>query len=131
MWNSSSNLRSLVPAATLAAILSLPLVVVTTLPSHASACQAWAGTPYVGQAGVSGEGGRSGCSSPTTVYVELKYHVPLSPDHQIDFRSGTFTNVTLVPSGSCALGTHEYYVDTSTGTGGKALSDPRRRANCG
>lgn len=132
MRKSRRSLRSAMSAAICAGALSVPLITVAASSSHALACHAFAGTPYVFSGDeIAGEGGRSGCASSTTVMVELKYHRPLQPDYVLDYRSGTYANVTFVPSHSCLVGSRTYYIDTSTGTGGGASSDPRRTVDCG
>lgn len=111
-----------------AAVTSVPMVVVMASPSWAS-CGVFASTPTVGVGGVYGHGGRSGCGSIVHVDVKLRWDRPFSTDPTLSERQGQYRNVTLYLSSQCVLGTHDYYVDTNAG-GGYATSDPRKTANC-
>ena len=117
----------------LVAATALPVLVLVAQPSWAAGCSVYAGSPTNyggGSANVYGEGGRSGCASKTYVKVRLRWNRPLSPDPDIDWLGGQYTNVTLVPGGDCLPGKHEYYVDTTADSGGYATSDPRRSFSC-
>lgn len=107
-------------------LLTIPAVVIMQSPASAAACSVFATRPYAASAydEVRGSGGRSGCTSSKQILVELKWNRRLSPDPVIDYRSGTFTNVTLYVEADCLLGTHDYYVDVS-GDAGSINSDRR------
>jgi len=109
-------------AALAASTLFVPLVALVSSPAWAEGCHIWAGKPTTNVKDVTGPGGRSGCSSTTTLYVRLKWDKPLQPDPTISSRSGQYRNVTLNPWGKCLAGKHGYYVET-TGGGSKQLSE--------
>jgi hypothetical protein len=111
-----------------------PALILLQGTSQAAGCGVWAGTPAADSAAndVYGYGGRSGCATPKQMKVDLKWDRPLSPDPVLDYRSGTFTNVTLLVEADCLAGAHDYYVQVS-GDAGSASSDPRKRitgTNC-
>lgn len=119
-------------AAAIAGLAMAPaLVVLATSQSWAAGCSVYAETPSPGTNGnIGGHGGRTGCSSSTTVYVDLKWDRPLLPDPVIDGSSGSFKNVSLLVVGDCLPGTHDYYIRTHTSGGSDVSSDPRRKAAC-
>lgn len=116
----------LLSAACTSLLLTMPAVAIMQSPASAASCSVFATKPYAASAydEVRGSGGRSGCTSSKQILVELKWDRPLSPDPVLDYRSGTFTNVTLYVEADCLLGTHDYYVDVS-GDAGSINSDRR------
>jgi hypothetical protein len=105
-----------------------PALLILQAPAQAAGCAVWAGTPVAASAydEVRGSGGRSGCATAKQLKVDLKWDKPLSPDPVLDYRSGTYVNVTLQVAYSCLAGAHDYYVEVS-GDAGSASSDPRKR----
>lgn len=125
----TKNVKTFAAPMLLAASLSVPAIWLSSSPSFAATCGVFAKTPTTLVPGdVDGSGGRHHCTSSVTVKVELKWNRSFSPDPVLDFRSGTFVNVTLNPYANCLSGSHEYYVDTNGN--GYATSDPRKTANC-
>ena len=121
-------LRELIGLGAVAVAMVGPALLIVQAPAQAAGCGVWAGTPVAASAydEVRGSGGRSGCASAKQLKVDLKWDKPLSPDPVLDYRSGTYVNVTLNVAHTCLAGPHDYYVQVS-GDAGSASSDPRGR----
>lgn len=80
-------------------------------PAHAAGCGIFASVPTSSSTyhEVRGKGGRSGCTSSRQIKLDLRWDRPFSPDPSLDYRSGTYTNVTLNVDATCLAGTHGYY----------------------
>lgn len=117
----SPRLRKLTAGIVAGALFAPPMALVAS-PAWAEGCHIWAGKPTTNVKNVTGPGGRTGCTSTTTLYVRLKWDKPLQPDPTISSRSGQYGNVTLNPWGKCLIGKHGYYVETKGG-GSKQLSE--------
>lgn len=100
-------------------------------PAWAANCGLFAGTPTKPHYNsIYAEGGRSGCASRIDIQTYLEWNRPFSPDPTLDYKSGTYSNVTFGLTSDCLVGTHEYYVETYDGFGEYATSDPRRSFTC-
>lgn len=108
--------------------MAAPALVALQAPAQAAGCGVWADTPYATPQydEVDGRGGRSGCTTAKQIRVDLRWDKALSPDPSLDYRSGVYTNVSLLVIGDCLAGTHDYYVDVS-GDAGSVASNPRAR----
>ncbi|WP_418060982.1 hypothetical protein [Pimelobacter simplex] len=107
--------------------MALPAVALMQSPAQAAGCSVFATRPVAASAydEVRGSGGRSGCTTSKQILVELKWDRPLSPDPVLDYRSGTYKNVTLNVAADCLAGAHDYHVDVS-GAAGSIDSDKRK-----
>lgn len=132
MTGNRNQLYRLALSSLIALGASVPMIVLLAESSQASSCYVWAQTPVpnYGSHTIGAYGGRSGCAGSTTVKVELKWNRPLSPDPTLDYASGTYINVSLGVFADCLGGSHEYYINTHSGDGDSATSNPRRTAAC-
>jgi hypothetical protein len=86
-----------------------------------AACTIWADEP---DRMATADGGRSGCTTTTTITVKVCKDVSFLPDPcpGVSSRSG-FTNGSLWAVGGCSNGYGTYYTVVTTSNGGKAESD--------